>query len=166
MLKIKNIENVDIKNLFDAFNEVGWLKPIEIFQKYFEEQENNERIIYVAYVEDEIAGYGTLIYKSSYPYFAERNIPEIMDLNILSKFRNFGIATKILDILEKEASEFSETVGIGVGLYKDYGSAQSIYIKRGYLPNKGGITYEYKNVVPGESYRVDDDLVLWFIKKF
>ena len=55
-------------------------------------------------------------------------------------------------------------VGIGFGLYKDYGAAQSIYIKRGYLPNKEGVTYNYQNVIPGRSYPIDDDLVLWFVK--
>ncbi len=120
--------------------------------------------MYVAYIENEIAGYGTLTKKSLYSYFADRNIPEIMDLNVLPNFRNQGIATKILNFLESDAAEISEYVGIGVGLYKDYGNAQSIYIKRGYVPNKEGITYDYKNVLPGENYRVDDDLVLWFVK--
>ena len=39
-------------------------------------------------------------------------------------------------------------------------------IKRGYIPNKDRVTYDYKNVMPVENYRVDDDLVLWFVKKF
>jgi hypothetical protein len=35
--------------------------------------------------------------------------------------------------------EHSESVGIGVGLYLDYGVAQTMYVKRGYIPDGKGI---------------------------
>ena len=40
-------------------------------------------------------------------------------------------------------------VGIGVGLYPDYGSAQRLYIKRGYLPDGHGATYNYESNMGG-----------------
>lgn len=55
-------------------------------------------------------------------------------------------------------------VGIGVGLYQDYGAAQRLYFRLGYSPDGRGITYKCKSVTPGESYPVDD-LILWLRKK-
>ena len=103
-----------------------------------------------------------------YKPFAEKNIPEIMDLNILPYFRNHGIATKLLEIAEKEARSKSNIIGIGVGLYGGpdggYGAAQRLYVKRGYIPDGYGVTYDYRHATPGERYPLDDDLILWFTK--
>ncbi len=70
---------------------------------------------------------------------------------------------------EQEAAKQCDTVGIGVGLYAGedggYGAAQRLYVNRGYIPDGKGITYNYKPAKPGVSYTLDDDLILWFIKK-
>jgi hypothetical protein len=75
----------------------------------------------------------------------------------------------LLDCAEKEALTKSQIIGIGVGLYAGadggYGAAQRLYIKRGYIPDGKGITYNYEPTIPGNSYPLDDDLVLWFTKK-
>ena len=88
-----------------------------------------------------------------------------MDLNVIPPYRNQGIASKLLDIAEDEAKKVSDIVGLGVGLYKDYGSAQRLYIKRGYIPDGNGITYDYKQIDPGSTVCLDDDLILWMKKK-
>lgn len=118
-----------------------------------------------AFVDSELAGYVTLKWQSDYKNFATDNIPEISDLNVLPVFRNKGIGSALIAKCEKYAAERSNIVGIGVGLYPDYGSAQRLYIKRGYLPDGHGATYNYEYVTPGKKYPLDDDLVLWFTKK-
>ncbi len=74
----------------------------------------------------------------------------------------------LLDIAESKAATRQDTVGIGVGLYAGedggYGSAQRLYVKRGYIPDGKGVTYNYHPTTPGKSYFLDDDLVLWFTK--
>jgi hypothetical protein len=55
-------------------------------------------------------------------------------------------------------------IGIGVGLYNGYGRAQKLYVGLGYVPDGGGATYKGKRVVPGDSYPVDDDLLIWLKK--
>ena len=55
-------------------------------------------------------------------------------------------------------------MGIGVGLYPDYGPAQRLYAKLGYRPDGRGIAYNERTVAPGETVRLDDDLVLWMTK--
>lgn len=79
------------------------------------------------------------------------------------------IGSLLLETAEKGASTKSEIIGIGVGLYAGadggYESAQRLYIKHGYIPDGKGITYNYELTIPGNSYPLDDDLVLWFTKK-
>ncbi len=92
-----------------------------------------------------------------------------MDLNILPVYRKMGIASLLLDRAEKEAANRSDTIGIGVGLYAGedggYGSAQRLYVKRGYIPDGNGVAYNYEPTIPGYSYPLDDELVLWLTKK-
>ena len=88
-----------------------------------------------------------------------------MDLNVLIKFRNKGIATKLMDKAEQIASKRSSFIGICVGLTKDYGNAQALYVKRGYIPDRNGISYNETFLKYGDNVRVDDDLILCFIKE-
>lgn len=143
----------------------SWPKPITVFEQYLEEQSCGEREVWVALKDNHVAGYVTLKRHSAYPAFRAKNIPEINDLNVLSDYRNQGVGSLLLDIAEQTAALKSNLVGLGVGLYADYGSAQRLYVKRGYIPDGKGITYNDKYVIPGDMVRVDDDLILWMIKK-
>ncbi len=156
----------DIPLIVASFAEIGWDKPALIYQQYLKEQENNQRRVWIAWGENNFVGYVTLKWHSDYQPFSSQNIPEISDLNVLPKFRQQGVGSTLLDLAETEASTISPCVGIGVGLYADYGNAQRLYVKRGYVPDGCGVTYENKSVEPWDTVRVDDDLVLWFVKKF
>jgi GNAT superfamily N-acetyltransferase len=158
-----------IPSISVAFNQVGWNKPVSLFAGYVKEIEQGERLVWVAFVHQQFAGYITLKWRSAYPFFKEQNIPEIMDLNVLPSFRKMGIGSLLLDTAEKEAATRSKVVGIGVGLYAGedggYGAAQRLYVKRGYVPDGKGVTYSYQSTIPGNGYLLDDELVLWFTKK-
>ena len=69
-----------------------------------------------------------------------------------------------MDAIEPIALEKYGIVGIGVGLYQSYGSAQRLYAKRGYVPDGRGVMYHHQPVVPGAHVRVDDELNLFFTK--
>ncbi len=165
IFNFRALEEADIPKIVAAFDEIGWDKPASLFQKYLEEQKNNTRLVWVAFKENVFVGYVCLKLHSDYQYFADKNIPEISDLNVLQKFRRQGIGSKLLDLAEAETQKQSQYVGLGAGLYADYGNAQKLYVKRGYVPDGCGITYKNKPVAPWETVRLDDDLVLWFIKK-
>ena len=55
--------------------------------------------------------------------------------------------------------------GIAFGLYADYGAAQRLYIKRGYVPDGRGLHYGVTPARPGQCYRLDDELVLYLLKR-
>lgn len=105
------------------------------------------------------------MWKSAYQPFQKMNIPEIMDLNVLPAFRKQGIGSLLIARAEEEAFKQYNMIGIGVGLYADYGQALKIYIDRGYKPDGRGVTYNYQMVKPGDNVCLDDDLILWFNKK-
>jgi GNAT superfamily N-acetyltransferase len=164
MIKINKLSEHDVDELVNSFAKHDWHKPRFIFEGYLKEQEEDKRQIWVARSKD-LLGYVTLSSYSHYQPFFSRGIPEIMDLNVLPPFRNNGIASKLMDLAEKKASDISKIVGIGVGLYEGYGQAQRLYVKRGYVPDGRGPTYNYQSLQYGQKVLVDDDLVLWFEKK-
>ncbi len=48
---------------------------------------------------------------------------------------------------------------------KGYGSAQRMYVKRGYIPDGSGVWYQDKICAPHGDCKNDDDLVLYLSKK-
>ena len=160
-MDIRPLTDTDVEVISPAFAAAGWPgKPGEQYRRYLREQADGRRLILVALDEGTFAGYLTVLWDSGYPPFRERDIPEIQDLNVLPGFRRRGIGTALMDAAEKAIAERSDTAGIGVGLYTDYGSAQRMYARRGYIPDGRGVTYRGVVVRPGETVPVDDDLVL------
>lgn len=110
-------------------------------------------------------GYGSLLRNPECPFFAQRGIPEINAIWIDEGHRKKGLGTALIKWLENLASEegYSE-IGIGVGLYSDYGPAQQLYFQLGYTPDGNGITYKGQSTVAGQAYPLDDDLIFWLKK--
>lgn len=165
-LSIRQLKSSDIPAIVEGFKKSNWTeKPAATFELYLNEQQNQKRIVWVAFLSNTFVGYVTLKWESLYMHFKEEGIPEIMDLNVLPNYRNLGIGSSLLDTAEKEAASKASKVGLGVGLYTDYGAAQKLYIKRDYKPDGHGITYNYQPTTPGCSYILNDDLLMWFTKK-
>lgn len=145
-----------------AFTAIGWNKPVRQYEKYLADQLAGTRDVLVATVEDEFAGYVTVRWESPYEPF--NGIPEIQDFNVLPQFRRRGIGSGLMDAAEALVAERSDVVGIGVGLYPDYGTAQRMYARRGYIPDGRGLIYDGKQVPPMEMIRNDDSATLMFTK--
>jgi GNAT superfamily N-acetyltransferase len=161
---IRAMDESDPLTISAAFTALGWDKPPMLFQRYLAEQEGGKRLAFVAERRGEFAGYVTLVWVSDYGPFAERQVPEISDLNVLPAHRRQGIGNALLDCAEAAASTRSNVVGLGAGLSSDYGAAQRIYVRRGYLPDGRGIMYNNQPVEPGAVIRIDDDATLMFTR--
>jgi len=166
---IRDMHSADIPVIVAAFKKLNWDKPAATFEKYLEEQLNGIRKVWIAESGGNFAGYITLNFHSHYEPFNREKIPEIMDLNVLPPFRNQGIGSLLLDMAEETAFQHASAVGLGVGLYAGedggYGMAQRLYVRRGYIPDGNGLTWNYEKVAPGSQVVLDDDLVLWFTKR-
>jgi GNAT superfamily N-acetyltransferase len=164
-IKIKLLEAGEIPVIATTFVDSPWKTPAAYIEELFGEQEKGRRSVLVAYSGTEFAGYVTIKWQSDYPYFAEKGIPEIADLRVLPAFRRRGIATALMNEAEKRIFARSPVIGIGVGVYADYGPAQRMYVMRGYVPDGLGLFHKNVPVVPGRHILVDDNLVLYFIKE-
>lgn len=159
-VQIGSFVQTDVARLTESFARHGWHKPVETFESYLDEQRRGVRACYVAEVEDAVAGYCTLLWESPYQPFKAAGIPEVADLNVLPPFRGHGVGSALLDTVESAAGERSAVVGLGVGLYADYGAAQRLYVRRGYLPDGRGVMYDYRAVEPCRSIPIDDNATL------
>jgi ribosomal protein S18 acetylase RimI-like enzyme len=164
-ITIRLLEARDIQLIASSFAVIGGYRPPLLYERYHAEQDRGERVVLVAYSGEYFVGYVTINWQSDYPPFAEKGVPLVQDLNVLPAFRRRGVASALVDEAEKRIFERSRTVGIGVGMYSDYGPAQRMYALRGYVPDGLGLAYEGKPVRPGEEVRVDDDLVLYLTKE-
>ena len=70
-----------------------------------------------------------------------------------------------MDVAEGIAAEHSDTVYLAVGLHSGYGSAQRMYVKRGYIPDGTGAWYGNRVCEPYSDCANDDDLVLYLSKR-
>ena len=57
-----------------------------------------------------------------------------------------------------------EHMGIGVGMDTSYGPAQQLYVRRGYIPDGNGLTYDRKPIAKGDFKPIDDDISLMMMK--
>lgn len=154
----------DARPLHEAFAALGWEKPAAQFERYVAEAQVGEKVCLVAEVDGRLAGYCTLCWTSDYPPFRNAGVAEIVDLNVLPAFRRHGVATALMDALEHTAATRCDTIGLGVGLYADYGPAQRMYVLRGYVPDGRGMVYQGEPVEPGASVPIDDDACLMFTR--
>ncbi|GIP18174.1 N-acetyltransferase [Paenibacillus montaniterrae] len=164
-LLIRKITESDPIIISNAFKEQGWEKPELLYETYITEQYNGERITLIAELDGEFAGYVNVIWNSYYPAFREKKIPEVNDFNVLIKYRGLGIGSRLMDKAEEIISEKSAIAGIGVGIFSDYGVAQVLYVKRGYIPDGKGIHNGKDYVKYGDKVLIDDDIVLYLTKK-
>lgn len=161
---IRRMERSDVDDFVAAFGAEGWERSAQGFQAYLDEQDRGERITLIAVADGRHGGFGSLVITPGYPGFREAGIPEVHDLNVLPSLWRQGIATRMMDELERLAAERWPAVGIGVGMHPGYGPAQRLYVVRGYVPDARGLSYDNRPVKQGETLPVDDALNLHFVK--
>lgn len=164
-ISIRNMTFSDIDIIYNNFKEQNWNKPRKQFEDYYENQKSGKVAVIVATAQNDIAGYLTINPQAKVGPFANKNIPEISDLNVFMKYQKRGIANKLLNFAENLVAKNYGTICLGVGLHSAYGQAQRIYIKRGYIPDGTGVWYSDKKANPYNPYPIDDDLVIYMSKK-
>lgn len=161
---IRTMKEEDADGIFSEEKAQGWHPDIERYKYYYKDQNMNNRYVFIAEYEGNLAGYTTLLPCAKDGPFMNQHIPEVVDLNVFIKYRNKGIGNKILDVVENVASGLSDKICLGVGLHFGYGSAQRIYIKRGYLFDGSGVWYKGRQLEQYADCCNDDDLILFLSK--
>lgn len=162
---IRTIIPSDAQTICDEEIAQGWHQMIEKYLMRIEDNQSGKSISLVAEYKGKVAGYINVYPNAMQGPFAGEGYPEIVDFGVLAKYRRRGIGTKLMDTAEEIAGKYADTVYLAVGLYSDYGNAQRMYCKRGYIPDGTGVWYGDKAAQPYENYCNDDDLNLYFSKK-
>jgi chloramphenicol 3-O phosphotransferase len=164
---IRPMKAIDIAKIINRYS-FPWSTPEKtkvLWDTYYREQQDGIRTVAIIENNYEILGYGSLLRHSESPFFSNKNIPEINAIWIDENHRRQGLGKALIKWIEHLASqEGYDQIGIGVGLYQDYGPAQKLYFQLGYLPDGNGITYKGQSTIPGQTYPLDDDLILWLEK--
>lgn len=161
-LQLRHLTAADADPIADAFARIGWTKPAEQYLRYAAEAEAGDRVCLIAECDDQLAGYGTLLWSSAYPPFRNSGVPEIADLNVFPQHQRGGVGAALMQALEDTARQRSPTVGLGVGLHSGYGAAQRLYVARGYRPDGRGVVYDNEVVEQDASIPIDDSASLMF----
>ena len=164
-ISLRPISEKDCYKIEKAFQLQGWDKPASQYQKYFQLQSEGKRDVIIADWEDEFAGYLTINWNPGYSFFKKNKIPEIVDFNVLKKFQRKGIGTILMDEAESRVKKVSPIIGLGYGILPDYGAAQILYAKRGYIPDGNGLINNGSSVNYGDQVIIDDGLIIYMTKK-
>ena len=135
-----------------------------LYWDYLQEERQGIRTTIVASRSDEAVGHASVVWESEYPGFAPEKIPEVKDLLVRADCRRQGIGTLLFREAEKLAATRSSRVGIAVGLYADYGAAQRLYARSGYIPDGRGIWAHGHPIASGESIVLDDATTLYMTR--
>jgi GNAT superfamily N-acetyltransferase len=113
----------------------------------------------------DVIGYVAIVWESSYAGFRQRGIPLVHQVAVAGPFRRRGVATLLMDAAEQLArSRGIATLGITVGLFDEYGPAQRLYGRRGYIPDGRGACRGQRPLSKGTQVTMDDDLIMWLTK--
>lgn len=164
MLVIRDMEEADAQIFTDEENAQGWHTDISKFLARLRDKAEGKCISLTAVYDGQPAGYVN-IYKTGTGGFGGKGLPVIVDFGVLEKYRRRGIGSRLMDAAEQAAGRYADTVWLGVGLHSGYGSAQRMYVKRGYIPDGTGVWYQGKVLDQYAPCENDDELVLFLSKK-
>ena len=165
-LMIRNMEEADAQIFTDEEIAQGWQQDISKYMARLRDQSVGKCISLTAVYKGLPAGYVNVYLAGLGGAFSGKGFPEIVDFGVLEKYRRKGIGNKLMDVAEEIAGQYANTVWLGVGLHSGYGSAQRMYVKRGYIPDGTGVWYRDKPCAQYETEIAnDDDLVLFLSKR-
>jgi len=110
-------------------------------------------------------GYVAIVWESNYAGFRSRGIPLVHQVAVGEPWRRRGIATLLMEAAERLAHDRGiATLGITVGLFDEYGPAQRMYGRRGYIPDGRGACQGQRPLSKGMRVSMDHDLIIWLTK--
>ncbi len=164
-LMIRSMEEADARIFTDEETAQGWHTDISKFEARLRDQSEGKCVSLTAVYKGQPAGYVNVYLTGLGGAFCGKGFPEIVDFGVLEKYRRKGIGSKLMDAAEEIAGQHADTVWLGVGLHSGYGSAQRMYVKRGYIPDGTGVWYQGKPCAQYETEIANDDDLVLFLSK-
>lgn len=164
-LLIRDMTPSDALALYEAEIAQGYKLTGNRFETRIADSAAGKCVSLVAQYENRPAGYVNVYIDSPWGSFGNLGYCEIIDFGVLEKYRRLGIGTRLMDVAEQIAGSHADTVYLGVGMHSGYGSAQRMYVKRGYIPDGKGVWYDENVAQPYQPYNNDDSLILYLSKR-
>lgn len=89
---VRRMKSEDITLIHEGLAPHDVSKPVAYIEQCWEENERENRLTLLAFHENEFAGWGHIVYNSHYPYFAENDIPEIQNLDVIPLYASVALA--------------------------------------------------------------------------
>jgi GNAT superfamily N-acetyltransferase len=135
-------------------------------RRYLAEHVEPDGISLIATSGPDAVGYVAVIWESNYAGFRSRGIPLVHQISVSEPWRRRGVATLLMDAAEQRAADRGiTTLGITVGLFDEYGPAQRMYGRRGYIPDGRGACQGQRPLSGGTQVRLDHDVIIWLTKE-
>lgn|GEM_PF-71780 len=165
-LTIRDMEGSDAPVFTREEAAQGWHADISKYLMRLKDREKGRCVSLTAEYDGYPAGYVHVYLIGEGGPLSGKGLPEIVDFGVLEKYRRRGIGTRLMDTAEQIAARYADTVWLCVGLHNGYGSAQRMYVRRGYIPDGTGVWYRGRLCTPYDTiYTNDDDMVLYMYKK-
>ena len=163
---VRDMEEADARIFCDKYTAQGWHPEVEYYLMRMREHAEGKCVALTAEYQGHPAGSVYVYMNAEAGPFRDKHWPYIVDFSVLQKYQRRGVGSRLMDAAEKIAAQHADVVCLGVGLCREYGSAQRMYAKRGYIPDGSGVWYQDKPCVQYETVcTIDDDLVLYIYKK-
>ncbi len=160
-ITIRGMIPSDAREIAEEEVRQGWNSTPDKYEMRLRDQAAGRCVALAAEYLGHVAGYINVYRSARSGPFAGKGYPVIVDFGVLEKYRRRGVGTRLMDVAEEIAARYADTVCIGVGLHSGYGSAQRMYVKRGYVPDGSGVWYGDKPCAPYSACVNDDELVLY-----
>lgn len=166
-MMIRDATDADLTHLESIAAAMGAAPGRDDFPRCLAEQRLGRRRILLAFADDVPVGYVQLNFTPVYAPFRRLGLAEIQDLNVVPAARRQGLGAALVAFCEQIARDRGNTeIAISVGVTPDFGPAQRLYAKRGYVPDGAGLCYDDAPVRTGSLLPVDDLMTLKLIRAF
>jgi len=163
-LEIRHVQPRDVEWVIALFAQCYYTDNPEEAKVHFADHVAGGGETFLAFVDEALAGFVTIRWVSENVRFREANIPFIHHLEVFWEYRGQGLAWRLMDEAETLIATRATQAGIVVGLFDDYGPAQRLYARRGYIPDGRGVCQGHRPVKQGETVTMDHGLILWLTK--
>jgi len=164
-LLIRSMRESDIDALALLLEQAHIERPYSALLDFYAGELSGSCRMFIAVANGSIAGYAALQNEAVYGPFSYNGVPYMGDFLVFPAFRKHGVGSRIMDTLERIAFRTHDAIGAGISMYADWGSAQRMCARRGYIPDGSGIWYLNERPEEGAPCTNDDDMILYMLKK-
>lgn len=163
-IEIRRVRLEELPSVIDLFRTQVYVANPDEAEEHFADHALRGGETFLARDGENLAGYLTLRWESHNPAFRDNGIPLIHHLAVFEAYRRQGVATRLMDAGEGLIATRASKAGITVGIFDEYGAAQRLYAKRGYLPDGRGVCLGNRPIKEGETHAIDHNLIIWMTK--